>query len=176
MNRVPDQPPRRYQLAIVDDDPDMVRILERMISKEFAPQVQIHCFTDPREAQRWLDGCCCDVLITDIEMPGLNGLELAEFAKSRNAWTQVIFITAHSTLERVQTAWETGASHYLHKPLKRQDVLKAVAEDIAQRIHWQLAMLETFRRVCAQYNSEESKADGQAENSPTSDQPQAQLS
>ena len=155
MSRVPEPSARRYQLAIVDDDPDMVNLLERIIAKEFAPQIEVHTFTDPLQAKSWLDAKCCDVLVTDIQMPGMDGLQLAEFAKARNAWTQIIFITAHSTLERVQTAWETGGSHYLQKPLKKQEILDAVAQDIAQRVHWQLAMLETFRRAYQQYAATE---------------------
>ena len=167
MSRALDSSARRYQLVIVDDDPDMVRLLEQLIVKEFAPQLAVHSFTDPLQAKTWLEEACCDVLVTDIQMPGMDGLQLAEFAKARNAWTQIIFITAHSTLERVQTAWETGGSHYLHKPIRKQDILDAVAQDIAQRVHWQLAMLETFRRAYQHYGATESllsePCNGQAE-------------
>ncbi len=155
MSRVPESTARRYQLAIVDDDPDMVHLLEKIISSEFGNQLEVHTFTDPLQARAWLEGNCCDVLVTDIQMPGLDGLQLAEFAKARNAWTQIIFITAYSTLERVQSAWETGGSHYLQKPFKKQEILDAVAQDIAQRIHWQLAMLETFRRAYQHYAASE---------------------
>ncbi len=170
MSRVPEPPARRYQLAIVDDDPDMVHLLEKIIGNEFVQQIQVHSFTDPLQAKAWLEHTCCDVLVTDIQMPGLDGLQLAEFAKARNAWTQIIFITAHSTLERVQSAWETGGSHYLHKPFKKQEILDAVAQDIAQRVHWQLAMLETFRRAYQQYGSDSPVAQAcpQAESFPPS--------
>jgi len=64
------------KLLLVDDDPSMVRLLNKIIERQFADEMELICLTDPKEARRQIEGQLFDILITDLEMPGVNGLEL----------------------------------------------------------------------------------------------------
>ena len=84
--------------------------------------------TDPGQARKWIDDHCCDILVSDIEMRGTDGLEMLEFAKQSNAWTQVIFMTAHSTWDRISAAIEKGATDYLINPIHRDALIDLVSQ------------------------------------------------
>jgi YesN/AraC family two-component response regulator len=57
-----------------------------------------------------------DLVITDLEMPGIKGLELLSRVKSQKTNTQVIIITAYGSDEKEEQAYELGADYYLEKP------------------------------------------------------------
>ena len=109
--------------------------------------MEVHSFTDPREAKGWHSINCCDLLLLDIVMPHVDGLELLQHAKRRNAWTQAILITAYSTCNRLLKAVDLGAIDYLLKPIDH-DLLTAVIEhEIARFNRWQKALYGTMEAV-----------------------------
>ena len=135
---------RQLNLVILDDDPAVVRLVTKFLAGDLAEKFNTVSFTDPADAQQWIDEKCCDVLLSDIEMPGIDGLEMLRFAKRRNSWTQVVFMTGHSSCDRIATAIEQGATDYLVKPIQR-DVLVEMLSQVHQRsIRWQQAVRETF--------------------------------
>lgn len=127
-------------LLVVDDDPALVRLVEKVLRGKFADVLKIHALTDPVEASRFLDDSICDILLSDIDMPHITGLELLRRAKARNAWTQVIFMTGHSTWRRVSEAMGSGASDYLLKPVDRAELEKVVEESMVRIQRWQYAL------------------------------------
>lgn len=135
---------RKLNVMIVDDDPSVVRLLTTLLKQEFGQGLNLYEVTDPHAARQWIEDHCCDILISDIEMPGLDGLHLLKTAKGRNAWTQVIFITGHTSLDRLTEALEWGASDYLLKPIDRQEVLEVVGQLARRCARWQSAVLGTF--------------------------------
>ena len=92
--------------------------VSRCLISELGDGLQIETSNDPQGAKQRLQAGECDLLISDFEMPGADGIEMLRFAKSYNAWTQVVLMTAHSTWDRVNKAIELGASDYLLKPLR----------------------------------------------------------
>jgi DNA-binding NtrC family response regulator len=100
--------------------------------------------TDTGEARNWLEQNCCDILISDLQMPGADGLEMLRFAKRRNAWTQVIFVTAHSTWDKIAEAVEYGASDYLLKPIDLSDLVTLLNQQYVRCVRWQQAVLGTL--------------------------------
>lgn len=143
------QAARKLNLVILDDDPSVVRIATAMISGAMKDRLDIVSFTNPILAQDWIDQNCCDLLVSDIEMPDVDGLEMLRFAKRRNAWTQVIFMTAHSSWSRVSEAIELGASNYLLKPLNREEILSVVEQEYIRCARWQNAAKGTLSRQMA---------------------------
>ena len=75
------------KLLVIDDDPSMVRLLTTILDRSLQGAVSIESSTDPAEARERILGSAVDVLLTDLEMPGINGLELLRCAKRRNAFT-----------------------------------------------------------------------------------------
>ena len=134
---------RSATLLLVDDDPSMVRLLAKIIDRSFGDRVQLHSLTDAREARRWIDRNLVDILVTDLEMPGVNGLELLRCTKRKNPCAQVLFVTGHSTLEAVTDALELGATDYLLKPLDQTELI-ALVEDAERRLwRWREALAGT---------------------------------
>lgn len=141
------QTARKLNVLIVDDDPSMTRLLQSLLTLQLGRSAQVEVLTDAVAARDRLVRNCCDVLISDIEMPGLDGLALLRAAKARNAWTQVVFITGHTSVDRLTEAVELGASDYLLKPLDREEIAEVVAQLARRCARWQSAMLGTFATI-----------------------------
>ena len=136
----------KLNLVLVDDAPTIVRIATRMLANSVKDQFEIVPFTDAHEAQFWIEHNCCDLLLADIEMPDLDGLEILRLAKQRNAWTQVILMTAQSNWDRITEAMESGASNYLLKPLKREEIVTVVQQEYTRCARWQNAARGTLAK------------------------------
>jgi DNA-binding NtrC family response regulator len=136
---------RKLNLLVIDDDPSIVRLILAVIERHFADRFHVHGLTDSAQARTWLDGNCCDIVVSDIDMPGINGLELLRFAKQRNAWTQVIFVTGHSSWDRITEAIENGACNYLIKPIDQRELVTILAQECERVARWQTAVMETLQ-------------------------------
>jgi len=131
-------------LLLVDDDPSMVRLLTRVLERACGDEIVIESLTDPSEArERILEGGV-DILV--LEMPGINGLELLQCAKKRNACTQVLFFTGHSSREALLEALELGATDYLLKPVDQEQLLELIGQAFQRQRRWNLALAETWRQ------------------------------
>ncbi|MEI8374482.1 MAG: response regulator [Planctomycetota bacterium] len=134
---------RSTTLLLVDDDPCMMRLLAKIIERSFGNRMQLHSLTDPKEARQWIEQNLVDILVTDLEMPGVNGLELLRCAKRKNPCAQVLFVTGHSTLEALTDALELGATDYLLKPLDQTELIELI-EDAEKRLRrWRQALSGT---------------------------------
>ena len=71
--------------------------------------MQLHSLTNPKDARCWIEQNLVDILVPDLEMPGVNGLELLRPPQSGRILAQVLFVTGHSTLEALTDALELGA-------------------------------------------------------------------
>jgi DNA-binding NtrC family response regulator len=130
---------------LVDDDPDILQLLEGIIQESFPDAVEIKAVSDPKEGRRQLESEIVDLLVTDLEMPGIDGLELLRCAKRRNAWTQVLLVTGHSSLDAWTDAMDLGASDYLLKPLDPSEVEEVVAAILKRLCRWRLALAGTLQ-------------------------------
>ena len=114
----------RKHLLIVDDEPVILQILKAVFDDE---PVRVTCVGSGKDAQRVLDEQNCDLLITDKNLPDLNGLELLQYAKKINPFTEVIIITGYASLETALSAMEHDAFDYVVKPLNNVfDIRKKV--------------------------------------------------
>ena len=105
---------------IVDDDRSIRWVLEKALSRENIP---CKAFGGAQEVMSELEIDSPQVLVSDIRMPGANGLDLLRRVKSRHPALPVIIMTAFSDLESAVSAFQGGAFEYLPKPF---DVDKAV--------------------------------------------------
>lgn len=72
-----------------------------------------------------------DVVITDIAMPGISGLELLSLIKAKNPETRVIVITAYGSDEREEQAYQRGAERYIEKPFDLHEIRDIVSKMIS---------------------------------------------
>ncbi len=134
----------KTKLLLVDDDPSMVRLLAKVIDRCFGEQIELQCLTDSAKARETIENDLIGILLTDLEMPGTNGLSLLRCAKRRNALTQVLFITGHSSLEALSDALELGATDYLLKPLDQAELVEILGQAQKRLRRWQEALAGTF--------------------------------
>jgi two-component system, NtrC family, nitrogen regulation response regulator GlnG len=105
---------------IVDDDRSIRWVIEKALSREGIP---FNSFATAQEALNALSDGAPEVLVSDIRMPGLSGLELLQAVKQRHPAVPVIVMTAYSDLDSAVAAFQSGAYEYLPKPF---DVDQAV--------------------------------------------------
>ena len=108
---------------IVDDDKSIRWVLERALVKERLDPV---CFENARDLLQRLERDKPDVIISDIRMPGLDGLALLEEIKLKNPDVPVIIMTAFPDLDRVVSSFQGGAYEYLSKPFDIDEFLGLV--------------------------------------------------
>jgi DNA-binding NtrC family response regulator len=142
---------RRLNVLVVDDDPCVTQIVESYLLHDFGEQFEITTQNDACRALEWLERHSCDILLSDIEMPGCDGLEMLRFAKQRNPWIPVIFMTAHSTWDRIAEAVENGASDYLLKPIEHQELVQVISHERARLHRWRHAVLGTLHPVLQRF-------------------------
>ena len=111
---------RAAKVWVVDDDASVRWVLEKALQHD---GMQVRSFAEAEAAQLALQSEQPDVLVTDIRMPGISGIELLQYLESLCPALPVIVITAHSDLDSAVTAYRAGAFEYLPKPF---DVDKAV--------------------------------------------------
>lgn len=102
------------KVLVVDDDPVVGRSFNRVLSQK--GYVVITAENGPDALAKMQEGDF-DVVFTDIKMPGMDGLEVAEKVKARKPWTPVVIVTGYGSKENEARAREVGVSAFAHKPL-----------------------------------------------------------
>ena len=118
------------EVIVVDDDPSIQRALRRLLTTN---QLAARFFTS---AQDYLDHGApspdCGCLVLDIQMPGVNGLELQTRLRQRGCRLPIVFITGHGTVPSSVEAMKHGAMDFLQKPFDSQVLLDVIRKAIAR--------------------------------------------
>ena len=117
---------------VIDDDRSIRWVLEKALSQE---GYQLACFEDADEALNRLDegGPEPDVLISDVRMPGTDGLRMLKILQRNNPNLPVIIMTAHSDLDSAVASYQGGAFEYLPKPFDVDEAVALVKRAIKHR-------------------------------------------
>ncbi len=103
------------RLLIVDDEETLTFSLYQTFIK--APvECEVITASDGQQALSQIEKQMFDVVITDIKMPDLNGLDLLSLIKAKNPSTRVVVITAYGTDDKEDQAYKRGAESYVEKP------------------------------------------------------------
>ena len=110
---------KKRNVLIVDDDPDVLSMLQRLLKKlEYNPFVA----QNGEEALQIIDTNKVDVVVSDLVMPEMDGMELLKRVKSRKGDLPFLMITGHPTIETAVEAIKKGAYDYLTKPFQIEEV------------------------------------------------------
>lgn len=102
-------------ILVVDDDPVIRRLLEQRLRKQ---SYDVSIAENGQQAETLLQDRPFDVVLTDLMMPGgIGGIEVLEITKELYPETQVVLITAHSSIDSAVEAMKKGATDYLEKPI-----------------------------------------------------------
>lgn len=124
-------PPQKPLAAIIiDDEPLGAMRLEKLVRSQPALRCQ-GVFTDPEEALRHLADSPANVVFTDIEMPGIDGIELGRRLSKAAPGTLIVYVTAYK--EYALEAYGNYAFSYLLKPIRESQMEEVVARILARR-------------------------------------------
>jgi DNA-binding NtrC family response regulator len=118
-------------VLILDDEPGMRSFLKRGLSRRFA---LVETASSTAEAEALLRRCHFDLLIADIRLPGKSGVAWVQELRDQGSSLDVIFITAHADLETAVAALRAGASDFILKPFRIDQLLTAVGRNAERRI------------------------------------------
>jgi CheY-like chemotaxis protein len=113
------------KVLVVDDDPVVGKSFKRVLSGKGYIVVTAE---DGYDALQKLQSETYDAVFTDLRMPGMNGLEVAERIKARQPWTPVVIVTGYGSKTSEERARAAGVSDFLHKPLSPEMIEDSAAK------------------------------------------------
>ena len=118
------------EVWIVDDDRSIRWVLEKALEKQ---QINTLSFDNGNKLLQKLNEHAPDVIISDVRMPEIDGINLLEKIKEKAPNLPVIIMTAYSDLDRAVSAFQGGAFEYLSKPFDVDEVMQLVERALAER-------------------------------------------
>jgi two-component system OmpR family response regulator len=116
-------------ILVVDDDPLVLRTLQRIVRLRYRDEGS----ADGAQALRRVEQGGIHAVVTDVNMPGMSGLELLRVLRDRQPRLPVLVITAKHSAEDEEYALACGAAAYLVKPIPAQALLDTLTEALAAR-------------------------------------------
>jgi len=115
----------KQTIFFVDDDPHIFRSVRKIIETN---GFTVNCFEGVHSCLEELRDQKCDLLVTEIMMPGMDGIDLLREAKRMKPWLPVLIVTGHGDVPMTVRAFKAGAAGLIEKPLKEQEFLAAVMD------------------------------------------------
>lgn len=108
------------KLLLVDDESDFRNTLLKRMQRR---RVDVHGVDSGEAALAWLGEQPADVVILDVRMPGMDGIDTLRAIKTRHPLVEVIMLTGHASMEVAIEGMELGAFDYLMKPMDMDELL-----------------------------------------------------
>lgn len=120
---------KQYTVAVVDDELEVLSMIERFLTR--GNKYKVQTFSNPLTAVAHIENNF-DIVLLDIMMPQMNGLDALEKIMAKNPNQKVIMMTAFSTLDKVLKSHKFGAIHYLMKPFDSLEALERKINEVMQ--------------------------------------------
>ena len=120
---------KQYNVFFVDDDAGIRKLIAEEIE---ALGCRVHCFSSAEDCLEVLTEKNCNLLITDVKMPGMSGLSLLTHIRRTAPWISVIVITGFGDIPMSVRALKAGAADFIEKPLDRKLFLHKVKSILQQ--------------------------------------------
>ena len=147
-------------LVIVDDEPEIASLMRLMLLRE-APHLDIHILESGQECLEYLETHAVDCILSDYQMPFMNGMELLKSLRERGIDTPFIFITGQGNEEIARNAFKSGANDYFTKEIGFAHfarILNSIGQAIRQRKTEAAKRDELLSRQAAEETLRESEA------------------
>lgn len=123
-------PNPRRTILLVDDEPEVLSLLKRILSAESA---LILAAQSGAEAVKIARQTPLDLVILDVKLPDVSGTEVLRRIRKIDAGVPVIMVTSYGSVETVRTSMKLGAFDYLTKPFDNKEVRRVAREALASR-------------------------------------------
>lgn len=118
-------------ILAIDDEPHMLKLLERIITEKTS--YTITTLNNSLEIENVLNQNQFDLIVSDLMMPGNDGLDILKMVKEKDRPEEVIIITAFGSIESATKAITMGAFDYITKPFKKEQIIHTI--DRAMKCH-----------------------------------------
>lgn len=122
---------RQASVLVVDDESFIRQILSRMVSRE---GYEVHQATDGKDALKLLADHPCQIVISDIKMPNMDGIELLAEIKASHTSVSVILITAYAGEYSADDALAAGADAFITKPFKNIEIAETLRKVLIRNL------------------------------------------
>ncbi|MEW6387742.1 MAG: response regulator [Thermodesulfobacteriota bacterium] len=109
------------RLLVVDDEPNMLRLLKTILMDKTGYEVDTT--NNPLEVSKLLQEQHYDLVVTDLKMPLVDGIDLIDIIKKIDNTVPIIIITAYGTIETAEEAIQKGAYDFITKPFRKENIL-----------------------------------------------------
>ena len=120
----------KHRILVVDDDDSNRVTLERLLARE---GYEVHHAANGREAMERFRASPADLVLTDLKMPGMSGIDLLKAIRTVDSDVEVVVMTAYGTVETAVEAMKEGAYDFVAKPLRRIEVVTGVRKALEKR-------------------------------------------
>ncbi|SFG09939.1 Helix-turn-helix domain-containing protein [Desulfotomaculum arcticum] len=146
-----------YKLVAADDEVTALKFIDYCIKRNELPVALVGTAMDGKEAIGLIDDLHPDIVLLDIKMPKLNGVEVGKYIAEKHPGTKVIMLTAYDQFDFAQQAIRFNAYDYLLKPVKPEQLIevikKAIKEINRQRlVEEQNQNLTEIKNIINSYN------------------------
>ena len=129
------------RILVVDDEPNMLRLLKTILMDKTGYEVTTT--NNPLEVAKMLQEAHYDLVITDLKMPLVDGIDLIGIVKAIEATMPIIVITAYGTIETAEEAIQKGAYDFITKPFRKETILITIKRALEwKRMQGELAALK----------------------------------
>ena len=139
----------KISVLIVDDDKTLCKMLEDMLSRE--EHLNVTSTHDGHEATQKIKESRFDLILTDLMMPGVDGIEVLRVAKEADENVHVIIVTGFASLETAMEAIKKGAYDYITKPFKLEEI-KVAVQNVCEKIQLVRENQELFDNLTQAYD------------------------
>ncbi len=127
---MPDASEHKPRILVVDDEPNICRLLQELLSRQ---NYLIDTCANGQEALAKANAAAYDMVISDLKMPGISGIELIRSIKTISPNTAAVLVTGYATVETAVEALRHGADDYVTKPFNIEELRKVVSRGIEAR-------------------------------------------
>jgi PAS domain S-box-containing protein len=135
--------PEKYRILIVDDEPRMCESLSKLLADR---GFLVDSANTAKDGMQCLAGAAFDLLLLDVMLPDMNGLQLLEYVHDKYPELLVIMFSGFGSIESAVNALKNGAFDYIRKPVEYEELTKRVENALEQKrlvrekeaIHWAL--------------------------------------
>ncbi len=116
---------KKIKILVIDDEENVLSSVKKLVSSRF-PDYHLTLIDDPFKGLKEIENEYFDLVITDLMMPGMDGLELIKKIRVTAPDLKIIMMTGYATMQTALLAMREGAQKYISKPFTRDELLTTI--------------------------------------------------